>query len=78
MSSEAWDWVIGAGLVALVVLNVVGWSMDRSRVASWNDSLLDPSDPPPSRASRGVRVSQSLVMAALGAIVLLRFFDVLP
>ena len=77
MSSEAWDWVIGAGLVALVVLNVVGWSMDRSRVASWNDSLLA-SDPPPSRASRGVRVSQSLVMAALGAIVLLRFFDVLP
>lgn len=77
MTGDDWDWVEGAGLVALVVLNVVRWSIDRSRVASWNDSMLDP-PAPPSRASRGVAVSQWLVMAALGAIVLLRFVDVLP
>ena len=77
MTGDDWDWVIGAGLVALVVHNVVRWSIDRGRVASWNDSLLDP-PAPPSHASRGVFVSQLLIGAALGAIVLLRFFDVLP
>ena len=77
MTGDDWDWVVGAGLVALFVLNVIRWSIDRSRVASWNDSPLDP-PAPPSRAPRGLAVSQNLIMAALGAIVLLRFFDVLP
>ena len=77
MTGDDWDWVCGAGLVALFILNVVRWSIDRSRAASWNDSMLDP-PAPPSHASRGVAVSQSLILAALGAIVLLRFFDVLP
>ena len=77
MTGDDWDWVCGAGLVALLILNVVRWSTDRSLAASWNDSMLDP-PAPPSRASRGVAVSQGLIMASLGAIVLLRFFDVLP
>ena len=77
MTGDDWDWVCGAGLVALLILNVVRWSTDRILAASWNDSMLDP-PAPPSRASRGVAVSQGLIMAALGAIVLLRFFDVLP
>lgn len=78
MTGDDWDWVVGAGLVALVVLNVIRWSTDRNRVASWNDSPLDPPAPPRSHASRGVFVSQLFVGAALLAIVLLRFFDVLP
>ena len=78
MTGDDWDWVFGAGLVALAVLNVVRWAADRSGEASWNDTPGKAAAPPRSHASRGVFVSQLFVGAALLAIVLLRFFDVLP
>lgn len=74
-----WDWVFGAGMAVLAILQIVRWSIDRGRDASWSDaSFKRASKPPASPASRGVFLSQCLVAAALGALVLLRYFGAFP
>ena len=79
MDPEAlFDALFVAGLVALGVLNVVRWASARSRDASWNESRPMPGRPRTQRSGGWPMAVQCLVVAALAALVLLRYFGVWP
>ncbi len=79
MDSETlFDALFVAGLVALGVLNVARWSAARSREASWNETPPASGRPCARRSGGWLWAAQALVAAALGALVLLRYFDAWP
>ena len=77
MDSETlFDIFFGAGLVAVFVLNVVRWSVARSREASWGETHGAAAWT--QRSGGWPMAVQCLVVAALAALVLLRYFGVWP
>ena len=77
MDSETlFDIFFGAGLVAVFVLNVVRWSVARSREVSWGETHGAAART--QRSGGWPMAVQCLVVAALAALVLLRYFGVWP